>query len=306
MNSSQPGKDNLLIVGSMAFDSVETPRGRVDMALGGSASFASLAASYTCSPQVVAIVGEDFKPADIDRFQKHGIDTDGIERVPGKTFHWRGKYRDNFKERDTLETCLNVFEDFNPALPDKYRHTPFVFLGNIHPSLQAAVLDQVEQTQVVALDTMNFWISSTPDELKAVLRRVDILLINDEEVFELSGGETLLQAAEKTLQLGPRYLIVKRGEYGALLFGPDFRLFVPAMLLPQVIDPTGAGDSFAGGFMGYLTEKKSLDRASLAGALLRGTVMASFSVEAFSVDGLCDMTEAAINRRLEELEGMLP
>ncbi len=305
MNSTQHEKENLLIVGSVAFDSVETPVGSVEMALGGSASYASLAASYFSSPKVVAIVGEDFGEENFERLRSHGVDTDGIAKVPGKTFHWRGRYRENFKERDTLETCLNVFEGFDPELPEKYRRSSFVFLGNIDPTLQAKVLDGATQSKVVAMDTMNFWITTTPEALENVLRRVDILFINDEEIFQLSGETTLLLAAEKTLEFGPKYLVIKRGEYGALLFGPEIRLFVPAVLLPRVVDPTGAGDAFAGGFMGYLSSMKSLDRPSLAGALLFGTVTASFAVEAFSVDGLLALERPAIDRRLEELKEML-
>ncbi|MFH1756139.1 MAG: PfkB family carbohydrate kinase [Candidatus Latescibacterota bacterium] len=297
--------ENLLIVGSMAFDSIQTPTGKVDMALGGSASYASLAASFFSHPQVVAVVGEDFADDHIAMFEKMGVDTKGIAKVPGKTFHWRGRYRENFKERDTLETCLNVFEGFNPVLPEEYKKAKYVFLGNIDPVLQARVLDQVERPEIIAMDTMNFWISSALDALKMVLRRTDILLINDEEAFQLCGGGTILEAAEKILLLGPKYLIIKRGEYGALLFGENVRLFVPAFLLPLVIDPTGAGDAFAGGFMGYLSGRGSLDLSSLAGSLLRGTVTASFACEAFSVDKLRSLQHDAIAVRLTELKSLI-
>ena len=303
MTSAQ--KDKLLIVGSMAFDSIETTRGSVEMALGGAASYASLAARFFAQPLIVAVVGEDFGDDHMAVFQEMDIDTTGIARVPGKTFHWRGKYRENFKERDTLETCLNVFEGFNPVLPDDYKAAKYVFLGNIDPVLQAKVLDQVEKPEIVALDTMNFWISNTLESLKLVLRRIDILLINDEEAFQLSGSDTILGAAGKILQLGPRYVIIKRGEYGALLFGEDIRLFVPAVLLPQVIDPTGAGDSFAGGFMGYLSSLNQIDAPSLAGALLRGTVTASFACEAFSLDKLRSLRQDAIDTRLTELKSLM-
>jgi sugar/nucleoside kinase (ribokinase family) len=305
MNSTHQEGGDLLIVGSVAFDSVETPAGCVEMALGGSACYASLAASYFSNPRVVAIVGEDFGEEHIAKLESHGIDTDGIAKVPGKTFHWRGKYRDNFKERDTLETSLNVFEGFDPQLPEKYRGTPYVLLGNIDPTLQASVLDQASQSKVVAMDTMNYWIASSLEALKDVLRRVNILFINDEEAYQLSGETSLLHAAEKIFDLGPEYIVIKRGEYGAILFGPELRLFVPAVLLPVVVDPTGAGDAFAGGFMGFLSSKKSLDRPSLAGALLHGTVTASFAVEAFSVDGLIELERSAIYRRLEELGEMI-
>jgi sugar/nucleoside kinase (ribokinase family) len=298
-------KEKLLIVGSMAFDSIETPKGSIEMALGGAATYASLAARFFAQPLIVAIVGEDFGDDHMSVLQEAGIDTTGIARVPGKTFHWRGRYRENFNERDTLETCLNVFEGFNPVLPDDYKTAKYVFLGNIDPVLQARVLDQVEKPEIVALDTMNYWISDALESLKLVLRRTDILLINDEEAFQLSGADSILEAAGNILQLGPKYLIIKRGEYGALLFGEDIRLFVPAFLLPQVIDPTGAGDTFAGGFMGYLSSLKKTDASSLAGALLRATVTASFTCEAFSVDKLRSLSHEAIDTRLAELKSLM-
>jgi sugar/nucleoside kinase (ribokinase family) len=298
-------KEKLLIVGSMAFDSIQTPKGSVEMALGGSASYASLAASFFAQPLVVAVVGEDFADDHLAIFKQMDVDTKGIARVPGETFHWRGRYRENFKERDTLETCLNVFEGFNPILPDDYKTAKYVFLGNIDPVLQTKVLDQVKKPEIVALDTMNFWISNALDSLKQVLRRTEILLINDEEAIQLSGGETILQAAEKILLLGPKYVIIKRGEYGALLFGEETRLFVPAYLLPRVIDPTGAGDAFAGGFMGHLSSLRKIDASSLAGSLLRGTVTASFACEAFSVDRLRSLRPDAIETRLSELKSLL-
>ncbi len=297
-------KEKLLIVGSIAFDSIETPRGSVDMALGGSASYASLAASFFAQPLIVAIVGEDFGDDHFTMFRSMAVDTKGIARVAGKTFHWRGRYRDNFKERDTLETCLNVFEGFNPVLPDDYRSAKYVFLGNIDPALQVKVLDQVEKPEIVALDTMNFWITNSLDSLKQVLWRTDILLINDEEAFQLSGGDSVLAAAEMILGLGPKFVIIKRGEYGALLFGADIRLFVPAFLLPQVVDPTGAGDAFAGGFMGCLTSLKKVDSSSLAASLLLGTVTASFACESFSIDGLRSLRRDAIDLRLTELKSL--
>jgi len=298
-------RENLLIVGSLAFDSVETPSGRADMAMGGSASFASIAASYFASPLVVGVVGEDFEDRHIGKFRDHGIDVRGIERVPGKTFHWRGRYHENFKERDTLETALNVFETFDPVIPDAYRSASFVFLANIDPDLQLKVLDQTSDARVVAMDTMNFWIETARESLEKVLRRVDIVFMNDEEALQLTGDWTVLGAARKILAMGPKYVVIKRGEYGALLFGPDLTLFVPAVLLADVVDPTGAGDTFAGGFLGQLSLRGSLDRAHLAEALISGTVMASFSVEAFSVDGICSLGAEKLNSRRSGLEDMI-
>jgi sugar/nucleoside kinase (ribokinase family) len=297
-------KPALLTVGSVAFDSVETPGGSVDRALGGSATYASLAASYFCAPRVVAVVGDDFGDEHIESLRKRGIDTSGIERVSGKTFHWRGRYHENMQDRDTLETQLNVFESFDPEVPEGFRSTDFVFLGNIAPTIQAKVLDQVEGATFVGMDTMNFWIESAVDDLKTVLKRVDIVFINDDEATQLAGQSQMLGAAEKILGLGPRYVVIKRGEFGSLLFGRDLCLFVPAVLLPKVVDPTGAGDAFAGGFLGWLAAAGEVNRSNLAQAMIHGTVMASFTVENFSVDGLLDHSHAAIDLRCKLLESM--
>lgn len=299
------GKEKLLIVGSVAFDSVETPAGKVDMALGGSASYASIAASYWCAPLAVGVVGEDFEDRHLQRFADHGVDTVGIERIAGKTFHWRGRYHQDFKGRDTLETALNVFEAFDPEIPEDYRQARYVFLGNIDPGLQMKVLDQTTAAELVAMDTMNLWIDIARDGLEDVLKRVDLLFVNDEEALQLSGCSTVVRAAEKVLEMGPKYLVVKRGEYGALLFGPDTCLFVPAVLLDRVVDPTGAGDSFAGGFMGRVAGARALDRSTLASALIDGAVIASFCVEAFSVDGICGLTESRVAERRSQLEKMI-
>ncbi|MEE9270236.1 MAG: PfkB family carbohydrate kinase [Candidatus Krumholzibacteria bacterium] len=294
----------LLIVGSVAFDSVETPHGSVDRALGGSATYASLAASYFSSPRVVAVVGEDFGDEHMESLRKRGIDTRGIEKVPGKTFHWRGRYHDNMQDRDTLETQLNVFESFDPKVPAEFRSSSFVFLGNIAPAIQLEVLGQVEGAKFVGMDTMNFWIESALADLKAVLKRVDMLFINDDEAYQLSGEAQVLCAAEKVLDMGPKYVVIKRGEFGSLLFGRDLCLFVPAVLLPKVVDPTGAGDAFAGGFLGWLAGAGEVTRGNLASAMIHGTVMASFTVEKFSVDGLLDHSPAAIDLRRKFLESM--
>lgn len=298
-------REKLLIVGSIAFDSVETPAGKVEMALGGSASFASIAASYWCSPLAVGVVGEDFGETHFAHLTDHGVDTEGIEQAPGKTFHWRGRYHEDFKGRDTLETALNVFETFSPVIPKNYQDARYVFLGNIDPGLQMKVLDQAASAEIVAMDTMNLWIDIARDGLEEVLKRVDVLFINDEEAMMLSERSSVLKAAETILAMGPRYVVVKRGEFGALLFGPDMCLFVPGVLLDGVVDPTGAGDSFAGGFMGNLTAAGTLDRSTFASALVDGTVVASFCVEAFSVDGICALDESRIASRRSQLENMI-
>jgi fructose-1-phosphate kinase PfkB-like protein len=237
-------------------------------------------------------------------FNERGIDTEGVERVDGLTFHWKGRYHDNMQDRDTLETQLNVFEKFDPNLPERYRNSSFVFLGNIAPQIQLKVLDQVGDSVLTGMDTMNFWIESALDDLKAVLRRVDILFINDEEAFQLSGRDQVLTAAEAILGLGPKYVVIKRGEFGSLLFGHEMCLFVPAGLLPKVVDPTGAGDAFAGGFFGSIARSGEVTRSTLAQGMLYGTVMASYVVENFSVDGLLSHTDETINLRREFLESM--
>jgi sugar/nucleoside kinase (ribokinase family) len=303
--STQPEAHSLLIVGSVAFDSVETPEGRVDMALGGSASYVSIAASYFTKPQVVGVVGEDFQAHHMARMSDHGVDVRGIESMPGKTFHWRGRYHEDLNNRDTLETALNVFQHFKPTIPDAYRGARFVMLGNIDPSLQLSVLEQTRGAELVGMDTMNFWIDTARDALYEVLKRVDVLFINDEEAMQLADRWTVLGAAEAIRAMGPKYVVIKRGEYGSVLFGPDLTLFVPAVLLNHVVDPTGAGDTFAGGFMGHLSRGGGLSRGNLAQALAWGTVMASFTVEAFSVDGICRLSREAIDERRHRLLDMV-
>ena len=297
-------KATLLTVGSVAFDSVETPVGSVAKALGGSATFAALAASYFAEPQIVAVVGDDFEERHFERFHERGIDTSGIEKVPGKTFHWKGRYHDNMQDRDTLETHLNVFESFDPVVPESFRSSEYVFLGNIDPKIQLKVLQQVKDKKLVGMDTMNFWIENSLDELKEVFKWIDIQFINDEEACQLAEEKQVLVAAEKILALGPRFVVIKRGEFGSLLFGHEVCLFVPAVLLPKVVDPTGAGDAFAGGFLGWMAKSGSVNRQNLALGMIYGTVMASFAVENFSVDGLLQHDEATINLRREFLESM--
>ena len=296
---------NLLIVGSVAFDSIETPSGSVERALGGSAVFASIAASYFTRARVVAVVGEDFGGEQFAVLDGRGVDASGIRVVPGgRTFHWRGRYHDNMQDRDTLATELNVFEGFDPVLPDAFGRSTDVFLGNIDPKLQAKVLDQVTGPRFVGMDTLNLWITETPADLREVLARVDLLFINDEESRQLTGERQVANAASAIIAMGPRYVVIKRGEYGAILFSGDFCLFVPAMPLRRVVDPTGAGDSFAGGFMGFVSGAAQIDRATLARALRAGAAMASFAVERFSVGGLEGLGRSDIDRRVAELDSM--
>jgi sugar/nucleoside kinase (ribokinase family) len=295
----------LLIVGSVAFDTIDAPSGSVERALGGSAVFASIAASYFAPARIVAVVGEDFTREHFAVLERRGIDAGGIRRVAGgRTFHWRGRYHDNMQDRDTLSTELNVFEGFDPVLPPAYRRSSDIFLGNIDPKLQAKVLDQVGAPRFIGMDTMNFWITSAPADLERVLGRVDVLFINDEESRQLTGERQVVNAAKAIIEKGPRYVVIKRGEHGALLFAADFCLFVPAVPLPRVMDPTGAGDSFAGGFMGYVAGAPAIDRGTLARALRAGSAMASFSVEQFSVGGLVKLDRAAIETRVALLDAM--
>lgn len=297
-------KPPILTVGSVAFDSVETPTGSVERALGGSAAYAALAASPFATPQLVAVVGDDFGEEHLQKLREGRVDTAGLQHVQGKTFHWRGRYHENMQDRDTLDTQLNVFESFDPEVPDSYRDTAVVFLGNIHPAIQLKVLDQMKGPRFIGMDTMNFWIESTPEELRQALARVHLLFINDAEACQLSGERQILKAAERILDLGPEHVVIKRGEFGSVLFGRDLCLFVPAVLLPTVVDPTGAGDAFAGGFLGAVSRAPQVTRSALVEGMLYGTVMASFVVEKFSVDGLIDHTLEAIELRREFLESM--
>ena len=277
----------LLVVGSVAYDSVETAYGKVDRALGGSATFFSMASALLAPTHVVAVVGADFRSTDFDRLKARGVDTSGIEVVAsGETFRWGGVYSKHFETRETLFTELNVFSDFKPVIPQQHRSAELVFLANIHPALQNDVLDQIEKPRFVALDTMNFWISGERDRLISVLSRIDALFLNDEEAYALSGVGNLLLAARAIQAMGPQTVIIKRGEHGAVLFHGDAVKHTPALLLDSVRDPTGAGDTFAGGFMGYLATQPAITVQALEGAMVMGTLAASVAVEDFSVDAL--------------------
>lgn len=292
----------ILAVGSVAFDTLKTPFGEVDKILGGAATHFALAASFFTSVNVVAVVGEDFTDKEREVFQKRGIDLTGLQTAPGKTFRWGGEYSYDLNDRTTLFTELNVFEDFQPTLPDSYRELEFVFLGNIHPSLQIDVMDQVRKPKLIAADSMNYWIERTPDELRQMLERVDVLLINDAETRQLSGEYNLVKAADKVCAMGPKTLVVKRGENGVLLFNQNRRFAAPAFPLETIFDPTGAGDTFAGGFVGHLARHGSLDDEALRQAIIFGSTLGSFCVEDFGTRRLESISRDDVVRRYREFK----
>ncbi|MCY4188563.1 MAG: PfkB family carbohydrate kinase [Bryobacterales bacterium] len=300
---------SVLVVGSVAYDGIETPRGKVDRVLGGAGSYIALAASHFANVRLVAIVGDDFAPEDEAVLRRRSIDLEGLERAPGKTFFWQGVYSRNMNERRTLATDLNVFADFRPRLPESYRDTPLILLGNIQPSLQDLVVDQAANRRFVAGDTMNYWIERTPDELARAIQRWDAILINDEEARQLSGEDGLRSAAKAIQAMGPASVVIKRGEYGAALFQGDSCFLAPAYPLGEVIDPTGAGDAFAGGFMGWLdrcTADGPADPGTwereLRRAVVYGSIMGSFCCERFGVEGLRELTMERIEARFHEFE----
>jgi sugar/nucleoside kinase (ribokinase family) len=292
----------LLVVGSVALDSVETPFGAREEVLGGSATYFSMAASFLTPVQMVAVVGEDFPEAHVGTLLSHGIDLEGLTRHSGRTFRWKGRYTHSLNEAQTLDTQLNVFEHFEPRLPERYRSTPMVFLGNIDPELQGRVLDQVKAPALVAADTMNFWIRGRLPQLRKTLERVDLLFVNDAEARELSGESNVVRAARAIMAMGPKRVVIKRGEYGASLFDGERIFSAPAFPLADVFDPTGAGDTFAGGFMGYLASAGTIDERTLRRALVMGSVMASFTVEGFSLDRLKTVSEPQIFERFREFK----
>jgi sugar/nucleoside kinase (ribokinase family) len=286
------------VVGSIAFDSVETPHGKAERMLGGAATYVALAASQFTPVRLVGIVGEDFTAEHARVFAICRIDTEGIERAAGKTFFWAGRYNVNMNERTTLATELNVFSGFRPKLPDSYTDSRFVFLANIEPSLQLSVVRQVRRRpKLVALDTMNYWIEGAPKELRTTLRHVDILVINDDETRQLTAEHNLTLAAKAVFRMGPRILVIKRGEHGALMVSKRFIFAVPAFPLDDVRDPTGAGDSFAGGFMGYLAQAGRINSITLRQAMVYGSVLGSFAVERFGLERLQTLRRAEISQR---------
>lgn len=295
---------SILVVGSVAFDSVETPFGCVENVLGGSATYFSTSASFFTDVNLVAVVGEDFPQEHIDFLRARNIDLRGLSRESGKTFHWKGKYGYDLNEAQTLETHLNVFERFRPCIPEEYRDTEFLILANIDPDLQMEVLNQVTRPRVVACDTMNFWISSKPDSLRKVIERVDFFIINEGEARQISGEANLVKAARVLLDLGVKNLIVKRGEYGVLMFTKESIFAAPAYPLEEVFDPTGAGDTFAGGFMGYLANTGNVSEEGIRQAIIFGSVMASFNVEDFSLNRLKSLQYSEIESRYRSFKAM--
>lgn len=292
----------ILTVGSVAFDSIKTPSGEVARVVGGAATYFSVAAAFFADVRMVAVVGDDFDDGRMQVFGGRSIDLAGLQRVPGETFRWKGEYSVDLNSRETIYTHLNVFDQFRPVLPDAYRQTPFVFLANIHPALQLEVLRQVDAPRFVAADTMNFWIEGALDDLRAVLGRVDALVINDEEARQLSGEANLVKAARSIRAMGPKLLVIKRGESGVLMTRGQGFFAAPAMPLESVADPTGAGDTFAGGFMGYLASVGDLSDESVNRAIIAGSALASFAVEDFGLGRLLSLRKEEVRDRLAEFK----
>jgi sugar/nucleoside kinase (ribokinase family) len=297
---------SLVVVGSVAYDCVETPHGRRDRMLGGACTYISLSASYFTDVHIVAVVGDDFDPADGHLLESRKIDLEGLERVSGKTFFWAGVYSADMNDRTTLQTDLNVFANFNPKVPEKYRSLPYLLMGNIQPALQANVQGQMSGLRLAGGDTMNYWITGFRDELLETLKGWDFLLVNDSEARQLSGETNLKRAAEAILDMGPNTVVIKRGEYGAILFRKNVHFMVPGYLLDDVYDPTGAGDCFAGGFIGYLAQcgfdlkADHVDAKHLRRAVIYGSVMGSFCCEEFGVDRFRTLSRGEVDARFEE------
>ncbi len=295
---------SVLVVGSAALDSVKTPTGEVTDALGGSAFYFAAAASYFSPVKIVAVVGEDFPMGKIDFLKERNVDLKGLEVAQGKTFRWSGIYHQDMNQRDTLSTELNVFESFSPKLPDEYRQTPYIFLANIHPALQLDVLNQVDNPRFVMLDTMNLWIDTDLEGLKKVMAKLDAIILNDQETRQITGENNLIKAAKEVTKLGPTTVIVKKGEHGAFIVSQDDFFALPAFPIENLFDPTGAGDSFAGGMIGCLAKQDNLSADNFRRALVYGTVTASFTVEKFSIDRLREITMDDIESRYQKMQDM--
>ena len=295
----------VLVVGSVALDSVETPFGKAADVLGGSGTFFSASASHLSPVQLVGVVGSDYPIEKLEPLAKRGVDLAGLERAEGNSFRWRGRYRHDLNSAETLETHLGVFSNFRPKIPPQFRNAPFVFLANIDPRLQIEVLSQVERPKLVACDTMNFWIESRRPELITLLGKVDLITLNDGEARQLTEKTNLIKAARWIMDKGPSHVIIKKGEHGAFMFTRDTVFFAPAYPLEDVFDPTGAGDSFAGGFMGYLARTGDLSEANLRRAVIFGSAMGSFAVEKFSIERLLEITRKDIDSRVGEFRRLV-
>jgi cytidine kinase len=292
---------SLLVLGTLAYDAIETAFDRRDDVLGGSATYCSVAASHFTAPRLVGVVGADFKKEDIEVLEAHGVDTEGLEIASGETFRWGGRYEADWNTRHTLYTSLNVLETFDPKIPASYRDSKFVFLANTAPAVQLKALDGVDSPSFVMADTMNLWIDIARDDLDALIRRLDAIVLNDEEARMLTGENNLIRAAGKVLEMGPKFVVVKKGEHGAFIIGPDLHFSLPAYPVEDVVDPTGAGDSFAGGFMGFVTSRGNVEPATLRQAMVHGTVAASFCVEGFGIRPLAGRTAEELSGRYAEL-----
>jgi sugar/nucleoside kinase (ribokinase family) len=290
---------SVLVVGTVAFDSIETPFGSAERILGGSASYFALGASFFAPVRIVGVIGRDFPQEYLDLFHKRKIDLEGLARASGDTFHWRGRYHEDINVRDTLELHLNVLAGFVPSLPERYRDAEYVFLGNIDPAMQGEVLNQIRRMKLVVCDTMDHWINQSPDELKKVLKRIETLVVNDSEARLLSGYNNIVKAARAILKMGPKTVLIKRGEYGVLQFSDSSVFATPAYPLEEVFDPTGAGDSFAGGFMGQLARSGDTSQKGVRRAIVYGSVVASFTVEDFGVKRLTSATLADVEERYQ-------
>ncbi|MBP7478427.1 MAG: bifunctional hydroxymethylpyrimidine kinase/phosphomethylpyrimidine kinase [Chitinophagales bacterium] len=294
---------SLTVVGTVAFDAIETPFGKTDKIVGGAATYIAWSASYFTKPiNIVSIIGDDFDNNELDALRKRGVNTDGIEVKEGKkSFFWSGKYHLDMNSRDTLITDLNVLMEFNPILPDAYKNSEFLLLGNIDPALQIKVMEQMTtRPKLIVLDTMNFWMDIAMDNLKKAISMVDVLTINDSEARQLSGEYSVVKAAKKILKMGPKYLVIKKGEHGALLFHQDSVFFAPALPLEEVFDPTGAGDTFAGGFLGHIAKTRDISFDNMKRAIIYGSAMASFCVEKFGTEKLKELTDDVIQNRVNE------